>query len=43
MFCKCATAVYQQASGHVSDQRREEGKLEEVKYHLNEGSLLLFA
>lgn len=32
MFCKCATAVYQQASGHVSHQRREEGKLEEVNH-----------
>lgn len=31
MFCKRATAVYQQTPGHVSYQRREEGKLEEVK------------
>lgn len=31
VFCKCLAAVYQQASGHLSHQRREEGKPEEVK------------
>lgn len=34
VLCKCVAAVYQQASGHLSHQRREEGKLEEVKHSL---------
>ncbi len=35
VFCKCVTAVHQQASGHVSYQWREEGKLTKVKYPLS--------